>query len=456
MVETWNGDHPSVTGKHAALYVQDRWTLNDRITLEPGLRAEFNRGIDPRRGVRLHDVSRGAPPGRGVGSHRDPVDGPAGPLRKVLRSALHRRLFCTSSRVCTAPISFTASRTDRYTELFRYTEESSVPPSSTFSQSHVDQWVLSVERAVGPNTTVQLQYVNRRFGDLIGWVDPRIDEWIPYQVRDPGPDGIPGTSTTAGCSRSTRATPVNRTLLLSNPPGAYRQYNGVQLIATRRFADRWHYQVSYSWSRSNGTVDDVYGTNATYWSMNPNGYGANKNVKARGAVPPTFDYSEFKAIGSYRPPWLGGFTTGMAFRWHNGTRWQRSAFVTDPIRIGFPAEPIGSRTTPSIGGLDLRGGEDVRPAARQPARSVRRFVQRHERRTCHRLRLRLGARLREGHDMDGSARGADRAEVLVLRRTSSAMYLTCIHRANAAMNPLASSARTMPVQSTNHQSRIQR
>jgi hypothetical protein len=98
----------------------------------------------------------------------------------------------------------------------------------------------------------------------------------------------------------------------------------------------------------------VYGTNATYWSMNPNGYGANKNVEARGAVPPTFDYSEFKAIGSYRPPGLGGFTTGMGAPLAQRDAVGSEMHSSRPIRIGFPAEPVGSRTTPSIGGLDLR------------------------------------------------------------------------------------------------------
>jgi hypothetical protein len=148
------------------------------LTLEPGLRAEFNRGTIP--GVASDFTT--SPVALRLGVAWDLT----GTQSTVLRAHYGRFL-----RSCSTPTSlfllpagvhsphiFYSVQDGQYTELFRYTEESSVPPSSTFSQSHVDQWVLGLERAVGPHTTVQLQYVNRRFGDLIGWVDPRIDEWI--------------------------------------------------------------------------------------------------------------------------------------------------------------------------------------------------------------------------------------------------------------------------------------
>ena len=42
------------------------------------------------------------------------------------------------------------------------------------------------------------------------------------------------------------------------------------------------------------------------------------------------------------------------FRWYSGTNWNRVAQVTSPIFVSFPAEPVGARRTPSLGGLDLR------------------------------------------------------------------------------------------------------
>ena len=145
-----------------------------------------------------------------------------------------------------------------------------------------------------------------------------------------------------------------RAMHLGNPSGAFRRYDAVQAIATRRFANNWLYQVSYTWSRSSGTTGNEYLTNATYWSMNPGGYGANPALKSAPPAPPRFDYSEFKAVGSYRVPLWGGVTTAAVFRWHTGTRWSRYARVFEPIFASFPAEPVGRRRSPSLGSLDLR------------------------------------------------------------------------------------------------------
>ena len=104
---------------------------------------------------------------------------------------------------------------------------------------------------------MQAQYIGRRFGNFIGWIDQRLADWTPYQVNDPGEDGIPGTADDGGVftvyqSYGTGVDVSDRALVLGNPDGAYRRYDALQLIGTRRFADNWQYQVSYTWSRSIG------------------------------------------------------------------------------------------------------------------------------------------------------------------------------------------------------------
>jgi len=244
-------------------------------------------------------------------------------------------------------------------EAFRYIEEYPLPAPSALKQSPVDQFVAGVERSLNANTTFQVQYIGRRFGHFVGWIDQRLSDWTPVQVKDPGPDGVPGTADDGGTftvyqvyGQGTDLS--DRALELGNPDNAYRSYNALQFIADRRFARNWQYQISYTWSRSRGTIGNEYNSNATFFSTNPFGYGADPSKKTAPPAPPVYDYSEFKALGSYRAPWLGGFTTAAAFRWHSGTHWTRIAVVQSPAFISFPAEPLNSRLTPSVGALDLR------------------------------------------------------------------------------------------------------
>lgn len=364
MYEDWAGDHSAATARRAVIYAQDRWVLHNRVTLEPGVRFEHNRGSVP--GV-PNDFGTDAVALR-LGAAWDIT----GTQSTVVRGhygryhdPLYGGVYTYTQPNAHSPHIFYQIVDGQPQELFRYVEEVNLPGPSSLKASHVDQWVAGVERAVGPNTTVQAQYIGRRFGNFIAWVDRRLTDWIPYQVRDPGIDGVPGTADDGGLvtvyqSYYNGPDISGRALELGNPEGAYRRYDAIQLIGTRRFANNWQYQISYTWSRSTGTIGNQYHTNALYSSTNPGGYGANPAARLAPPAPPLYDYSEFKALGSYRAPWFGGFTVGGVFRWHSGTHWQRDARVTTPIFAGFPAEPIGSRRTPSLGGLDLRVEKTIR------------------------------------------------------------------------------------------------
>jgi hypothetical protein len=352
------------SAQRAVAYFQDRWELNDRVTLEPGLRFEHNRGIvpgltydfntsafAPRIGVAWDLTGRQSTVIRGhYGRYHDPLLG---------------SIYSYTQPNANSPHIYHQVSDGQATEWFRYVEQVNLPGPPSLKQSHVDQWVAGVERALGSHTTVQAQYIGRRFANYIGWIDLRLDEWTSYQVHDPGVDGVPGTSDDGGAFTAYQPYAVGpdvsgRALQLDNPEGASRRYDALQLIASRRFAGGWQYEISYTWSRSTGAVGNEYRTHATAHDTNPGGVGANPAKKHAPPEKPLYDYSEFKALGSYRIPVLGGITLGGAFRWHNGTNWQRYARVETPIPTIFPTEPQGARRTPSLGGLDLRAEKTFR------------------------------------------------------------------------------------------------
>jgi len=358
MVEEWAGDDMQSTARRTAIYFQDRWVIGDRLTLEPGLRAEFNNGSVP--GVTASYRNTPIAPRIGVawdvtGAQRTVVRAHYGRYHDPLYGGVYKytQPHAHSPHVLYEMVD------GRPVELFRYIEEFALPAPAALKQSHVDQWIAGVERAIGSNTTIQGQYIGRRFGHFIGWIDNRLADWTRITVQDPGPDGEAGNTDDGGMVTVYQVygsgnDVSDRDLSLGNPDGAYRRYDGLQLMITRRFAQNLQYQASYTWSRSRGNTGNEYHTNATYSDMNPFGYGADPTLQAAPPAPPVYDYSEFKAIGSYRVPVWGGLTTGAVLRWHNGIRWNRYATVYAPTWTRFAAEPVGSRTTPSLGSLDLR------------------------------------------------------------------------------------------------------
>jgi len=356
--EDWSGDHMRFSADRAVAYLQDRWELNDRVTLEPGVRYEYNRGVVPglaydfttnalaaRLGVAWDVSGKQSMVVRGhYGRYHDPLLGTVYSYTQPNANGQH--------------IYYSVSN-GQAEELFRYVEQVNLPGPPSLGQSYVDQFVAGIERALGAHTTVQAQYIGRRFANYIAWIDLRIDEWTSYEARDPGIDGVPGTPDDGGLFTVYQPYALGpdvsgRALQLDNPDGASRLYHAVQLMASRRFASGWQYDVSYTWSRSTGTVGNQYNTHSVFFDTNPGGVGANPAKRNAPPQRPLYDYSEFKALGSYRIPVWGGVTVGGVFRWHNGTNWQRVARVQSPIPTQFAVEPLGARRTPSLGGLDLR------------------------------------------------------------------------------------------------------
>jgi hypothetical protein len=353
--EDWAGDHSQSKARRMTAYVQDRWQVHQRITVEPGVRVEVNRGSVP--GIQDSFATTAVAPRLGAAWD---IAGHQTTVMRAHYGRYHDPLYTTIYSYAQPDATTRHTYYDRFgQELFSYIEAVNLPGPSGLKASHVDQWVIGLERALGTHATVQAQYTGRHFGNFIGWIDLRIDDWTSYVVRDPGVDGEPGNvddgeTFTVYQPYGNGNDVSSRALELGNPEGASRRYDALQLVARRRFADDWQYEISYTWSRSTGTVGNEYRTNATYFDMNPGGVGANPGRRNAPPQKPRYDYSEFKALGSYRAPVLGGLTIGGVFRWHSGTNWNRVARVAAPINTIFAVEPVGTRRTPSLGGLDLR------------------------------------------------------------------------------------------------------
>jgi hypothetical protein len=225
--------------------------------------------------------------------------------------------------------------------------------------SYVDQYLAGVERELFPDLSVQVQYIRRNYKNFMGFIDTGAT-YDPVQRRDPGPDNELDTA-----DDGELITVYNKSgdtfFLMTNPEGAERTYNGFQVNVRKRFSQNWQTNTSYTWSRTRGNVNNNFGANAAGSSSTSdtgqNGVFANPNRAILSGGPNVFDYTHhFKAEGTYRIPFWGGFNISGIYRYITGAAWGRRAGIRDldqgseTVRI----EERGTRRVDALNNFDFR------------------------------------------------------------------------------------------------------
>ena len=377
-VTVWGGNQTRTANRRATFYVQDRWRPFNRVTVEPGMRIEAYRG----RIVGQEPVFQTNPVAYRVGVAWDLFDSHR-TVARVHTGRYHDPAFSYiyswhDTDGFTPRITLNQVSPGEFVEVDRFVDAiPAAPIDGNLKQSHVDQWTAGVEHQLYRDVAIEGRYIHRRFGNFIGYVDRRLDEWTPFNAIDPGPDGVAGNADDGGVLTGYVPYAGDRDLVIANPAGAFRNYDAIQMIARAQRARAWDAQASYTWSRTAGTISGLQSSNATYWGLSPLGFGGapggSTSLRDAGKVRSQFDYSELKLLGSYHTDWLRGVNTGAVYRWHTGTRWHRLTLITVPAFAFLPAETPNSRQTPSIGTLDLRAEKTV--TLQSPARTLGVYVE---------------------------------------------------------------------------------
>ncbi len=268
--------------RRESVFAQDSWKVNDRLTLNLG--------------VRMDHLGGGAPGADAV--YRNTVFAPrlgfaldlTGDTNTVLKGSygqyyegMFQDLYIKATPGYFTKIAWDMSGCPAYgpsgpTASYRCPLSDRVetgrtaPPTTTVDPNtkhpRTDEFQLGLERALGRHVRVAVTGVYRQNKNFVGTVQP-LARWTPKNVTSTATPGFP--SRTIGVYNwANRADSIN-SLLLRNPDGfqfldpsgnvlgtidASRKYRSLMVVIDKALSNRWQGRLSYVWSKSDGTINN--------------------------------------------------------------------------------------------------------------------------------------------------------------------------------------------------------
>jgi hypothetical protein len=169
------------------------------------------------------------------------------------------------------------------------------------SHPYVDQYVVTFEQQLTSTMKIGIDYLNRKNHDIIAMVNTNTDYDALVAQGNPLTGGtLPFYELLDGPDYE-----------LTNPAGAYRDYDAVIGRFVKRFQDGWSLDASLVWSDLKGNTDDVDGYEPA-WS------DRNGQINNDGKLSNHSDW-EFKLNAAVLLPWE--ITASAHYRYSSGTYW---------------------------------------------------------------------------------------------------------------------------------------
>ena len=254
----------ATTQQYWNFFVQDSWKVNDRLTLNPGLRYEQQKlagtiitdfslkdNWAPRIGA-TYDLT---------GDGRTKLFGTYGRFFARMPNDLAARALSADDGTSRAdyfdadltqpiPDGFLAGDVTQHF-LIQGVGADIIDPAAKLS--YADEWLAGIEREMWPNTSVGVRYMYRNIGRVLE--DVANAPMVAYEI------GVSGLSSVEYILTN----PSSRTPIL---PGAaflgasfddpVHKYQALEFTLNRRFSDSWSVMASYRWSRLRGNFEGFY------------------------------------------------------------------------------------------------------------------------------------------------------------------------------------------------------
>jgi outer membrane receptor protein involved in Fe transport len=331
--------------RNIGVFLDDTFRINDRLTLNLGLRYDNSRAFFP--AYSLLDSS-GAETGQSsraidnlytwntlsprIGfNYKLTSDG-----RTVLRAHYGRyyRGIVTGEFASAGPAvaaeyfglwDFTTNAFDPASLALNF-DNTNLRVDEDFKAPYTDQFSASLERELAPNFGVSLHYTHKRGHNYGGWRDTVGQYETASYLDDVGADA---TGQPIEVLRLT-SDAAERQFLLTNPEQMFTRYDGVILQLNKRMSKNWQMVSSLTLGKSEGRIGSSsprqtpisgqFGTASTF-GRNPNDF-VNTDGRLLGDRP-----WQFKTQLVYQAPW--GLLLGANLTFQSGLPWGRTIRVTD-------------------------------------------------------------------------------------------------------------------------------
>lgn len=274
--------------RRESVFVQDSWKVNDRLTLNPGLRLDHVAGKHPD-GEDVYTNTNIAPR---FGFAFD-VTGDSKTVVKGSYSQYYEGIFNDIYKRATPGlgdfITYDASGCPPFPGICGSAGlvEIDRAPASVYGfdpdlkHPRVDETSLGLERALSNDVRLSVTGIFRDNKNLVGSVNPAA-RWTPTTVTN-------GLGQSMQLYRWANPDDSEATQVMTNPDGfqfldpsgnvlgtvdAVKKYKALMVVASKRFTNRWQAQLSYVLSKSYGTIDNT----------SEGSFGANSSTNGGGGT----------------------------------------------------------------------------------------------------------------------------------------------------------------------------
>jgi len=225
------------------------------------------------------------------------------------------------------------------------------PVDPNIKPAYSNEFVIGMSHEATEDWQVSANFIYRKDTKLWNTIDVGVpfSSYVPVEALDPGPDGVPGTGDDAMITVYAQdpATIGQSQSLMTNPDGSDRTYRGLELTVSKRYSNNWQAVASL-------VVSDLEVLKTTSANQTAGLYDSPNNlINAKGLDPNNTPF-QLKLQGAYTFDF--GLVMSGFYRLAAGNPYTRELVVLglpqSPITVF--AEPRGSSRSDISNILDLR------------------------------------------------------------------------------------------------------